>query len=355
MGEWLSPHRLCAGPRAHPDAARRRGAGGAGAHTRAVSFLRRGLLSRSRLPSVPRRHRRAVADAADRLCRADFARPRRAPRRRRLHRRHSVPRSAGAVLAHAASGGAGRRCSRRYLRPAVAAPAWTLSRGVDARALFRRRLSRRRVREQARLLHRHHDRRAEHRRLRAQECPRLVFRAARRRHGDAVDLRQPPAQPHRAGLARDPRPRDRRRSARHRHRELQAPRLRHLLRPCVARGSAVRLLSRLRFGRGVFPVPVDPVRRHDHHRRHGIAARRVARRLVRDAAAVPDRGAAHAIAARAELRRVAVRDRLFRLRRGHDPVSRFRAARAGRHLAPAAKLLSAVWPFKYRPVAGTRR
>ena len=47
---------------------------------------------------------------------------------------------------------------------------------------------------------------------------RLVFRAARRRRGDAADLRQPPAQPHRARLARDPRPRDRRRSARHRHR-----------------------------------------------------------------------------------------------------------------------------------------
>ena len=83
----------------------------------------------------------------------------------------------------------------------------------------------------------------------------------------------------------------------------------------VARGSAVRLLSRLRFGRGVFPVPVDPVRRHDHHRRHGLAARRAARRLVRDAVAIPDRGAAHAIAGRAELCRVAVRDELFRLRR----------------------------------------
>ena len=48
--------------------------------------------------------------------------------------------------------------------------------------------------------------------------------------------------------------------------------------------SAVRLLSRFRFGRGVLAVSIDPVRRDDHHRRHGIAAWRAARRLVRHAA-----------------------------------------------------------------------
>ena len=43
-----------------------------------VSFHRVAFCARSRLPGVPRLDRRAVADAAHRLCRADLARPCRA-------------------------------------------------------------------------------------------------------------------------------------------------------------------------------------------------------------------------------------------------------------------------------------
>ena len=65
-------------------------------------------------------------------------------------------------------------------------------------------------------------------------------------------------------------------------RALQAARVRYQLRDDVARRRAVRLLSRFCLGRGVFAVSVDPICRDDHHRRHGIAARRAARCRVRD-------------------------------------------------------------------------
>ena len=50
----------------------------------------------------------------------------------------------------------------------------------------------------------------------------------------------------------------------------------------------------------------------------------------------------HASAERAELRRRYFRGELRRLRRGDDPVPGLRAARARRHLAPAAELFSAL-------------
>ena len=93
-------------------------------------------------------------------------------------------------------------------------------------------------------------------------------------HCGAADLPQPAAQPHRKGLARDPRQRDRRGGARHRgcpHKLLA-----FVISSSMAAvsGCAVRLLSRFRVGRGVLAVPVDPVRRDDHRGRHGVAARR---------------------------------------------------------------------------------
>ena len=67
-GERLFPHRLRAGPRAHRRRGSKRVAVGCSSLALALlSFLRRAVPARSRLPGVPRRHRRAVADAADRL------------------------------------------------------------------------------------------------------------------------------------------------------------------------------------------------------------------------------------------------------------------------------------------------
>ena len=120
---------------------------------------------------------------------------------------------------------------------------------------------------------------------------------------------------HRARLARHPRPRDGGRGARHRRRRLQAARLRDQLGAHGGRRRAVRLLPRLRLGRGVLAVPDDPVRRDDHHRRHGLAARRAARRRVRHAVSLRDRGRPARAAGRAALCRHAVRRELRRLRR----------------------------------------
>ena len=82
---------------------------------------------------------------------------------------------------------------------------------------------------------------------------------------------------------------------------LQAARLRDLVRDGRGRGRAVRLLPRLRLGRGVLAVPLDPVCRDGHRRRHGLAARRAARRGVRHAVSLCDRGRADAAAECAEL------------------------------------------------------
>ena len=66
--------------------------------------------------------------------------------------------------------------------------------------------------------------------------------------------------------------------------------VRHLLVADRARRRAVRLLPRLRVGRGVLAVPVDPVRGDDHHRRHGLAAGRDPRRHFRHAVSLRHRG-----------------------------------------------------------------
>ena len=109
---------------------------------------------------------------------------------------------------------------------------------------------------QARLLDRHHDRSAEASAAsRSPTAALWYFILLAARGADAADLPQSAAQPHRPRLARDPRARDRRRSARHRHRRLQAARLRHQLGDHGGRRRAVRLLPRLRVGRGVLAVP----------------------------------------------------------------------------------------------------
>ena len=120
-----------------------------------LSVHRLALSARSRLPGVPRLDRRAVADAAHRLCRADLARPCRACSPPAPSPPAFCSRNSRAVLADAAGGGRDRDRARRRLRPAVAAAARALSRGQHAGAAFRRRLSRRRIRDQARLLDRH--------------------------------------------------------------------------------------------------------------------------------------------------------------------------------------------------------
>ena len=173
--------------------------------------------------------------------------------------------------------------ARRHLRTAVAAAARALSRGQHARAAFRRDLPRRRVR-----IARGFstgividppklggvaitDGRAWYFILLAAAAATLLI---------CLNLLRAP---HRPRLARDPLARDRRRGARHRHRRLQAARLRHQLGDHRGRRRAVRLLPRLRLGRGVLAVPHHPVSRHGHHRRHGLAARRAARRRFRHA------------------------------------------------------------------------
>src|ERR1019366_3173146 len=107
-------------------------------------------------------------------------------------------------------------------------------------------------------------------------------------------------------------------------------------------GSAVRLLPRFRVCRSFLVVLVDPVYRHDHHRRDGIAPRRLARCAVRDAVSVFDRSRSDEAAERAELCRRAVRGRLCVVRSRHDPVPGVGAAWACRHLAPLAKLFRVV-------------
>ena len=108
----LFPHRLRAGDRADADATGARQSGRLHRRAAGLSVHRLRVLSRSRLPGVPRLDRRAVADAAHRLCRTGFARPCRPAVGRRLHRRHPVPRVQRAVLGHAAGrGGQSARCS----------------------------------------------------------------------------------------------------------------------------------------------------------------------------------------------------------------------------------------------------
>ncbi len=101
-----------------------------------LSVHRLEFLSRSGHAGVSRLHRRAVADAADRLCRTDLARPCRPSLRRRLHRRHPVQGIQHADLADAARRRAGRRIARRDLRPAVAAAcAVSISRSRRSRCI----------------------------------------------------------------------------------------------------------------------------------------------------------------------------------------------------------------------------
>ena len=132
----LFPHRLCAGLRADRDAPGARQACRSSCLRLLLSADRLGVSSRSRLPGVSRLHRLAIADAADRLCRPDLARP------------------CGAACAGAFTAGIlfkefntpfwvtvpaaarGRRGARRHVRPAVASAARAISRGLDARAAF---------------------------------------------------------------------------------------------------------------------------------------------------------------------------------------------------------------------------
>ena len=143
-----------------------------------------------------------------------------------------------------------------HLRLAVAAPARALSRGQHAGAALRGDLSRRRIRDRRRGFSTGividpptlggvaiTDGRVWYFILLAAAAATLLL---------CVNLLR---SAQRAGLARDPRARDRRRSARHQHCRLQAPGLRHQFGDHGGGGRAVRLLPRLRLGRGVLAVP----------------------------------------------------------------------------------------------------
>ena len=71
--------------------------------------------------------------------------------------------------------------------------------------------------------------------------------------------------------------------ARHQRRARQALRIRCLFDAHRRGGLPVRLLPRLRLGGGLFALSDDPVRRDDHHRRHGLLARGGARHGIRGA------------------------------------------------------------------------
>ena len=150
--------------------------------------------------------------------------------RRRLHRRHPVPRSSTRrsgsrcrpprwSAACSASSSACRRC----------ACAGFISRSARSRCISSSSISAANTRPSAA------SRPASWSTRRASAAIKLTdgrvwyFVLLAAAAADAADLRQPAAQPHRPRLARDPRARDRRRSARHRHRALQAARLRHLV------------------------------------------------------------------------------------------------------------------------------
>jgi len=307
-----------------------------------LPFRRRPPGARPGQPGAARFARRNRPDAAHRLRRADLARPRGIARRRGLHDRDPVQGARRAVLADAARGGARRRRARGDLRAAEPAPARPVPRRLDAGAAFHRDLRRRRVRDQARLLDRHHRRSAAARRLGAGRAARLVFRAARRRRGDAALRGEPFALEDRARLARDPRPRGGGRRARHQRTPRQAVRVRRLLHHHGDRGVPVRLLPRIRVGRGVLALPDDRIRGDGDHRRHGLAPRRAARHGVRSALSLRHRRRDEPARARRAALVGGVRGELLRLRAGDDPVPRLRAAGPGGPVAARAGLVPAL-------------
>src|SRR4029077_12809894 len=159
---------------------------------------------------------------------------------------------------------------------------------------------------------------------------------------DPAPVRKHPARAQGPRLARDPGARNRRRSARHQHCRLQAPGLRHQFGDHGGGGRAVLLLPRLRPGRGVLAVPHHPVSGHGDHRRHGLAARCVARRDLRHHLFLyyPNRPAR--AAGGATLCQPAVRGELRRVRARDDPVPGLRTVGAGGHLASYPELFPVV-------------
>src|SRR5262249_1698142 len=105
---------------------------------------------------------------------------------------------------------------------------------------------------------------------------------------------------------------------------------------------AIRLLPRVRLGRGVLAVPHHPVPGDGDRRRHGIAAWSAARRRVRHPLSLRHRGRPARASRRPTPCRPPVRGELRRLRPGYDPVSDLRAARPCRHLASHPELFLAV-------------
>src|SRR5262249_4297699 len=80
-------------------------------------------------------------------------------------------------------------------------------------------------------------------------------------------------------------------------------------------------------------VPHHPVRGHDHHRWHGVAARRDTGSSVRHPVPLLDRGRPAGAARRPALRGRGLCRQLRGVRPRDDSLSRLRAARPRRHLA----------------------
>src|SRR5437667_9824 len=303
-----------------------------------AAALRLGLRARPREPGGLRGDRRPRAERAHGTRGPDLARPRRLPRRRRLH--HGRPRRARSRLAarDAAGDGARRRRARPRRRHAVAAAQGPLPGPGHTGHAPRRALRGRRDAGARRRQHGLHHPAAAPRRPRVQGHRGVVLRPRRARRPG------PPPRGESAALARrprvdgDPRPRRRRRVGRHRRRPLQALGLRLVERGHGARGRALRLPPRLRLGGGVRLLRRRRVHRHDHHRRPRLGPRRRAGGGLRDAAALRDR---RARGRRQPRRRAVLRvpRKIRRVRLAHGAVPALRAARTGRHLAPLPQLL----------------
>src|SRR3954471_8881412 len=104
----------------------------------------------------------------------------------------------------------------------------------------------------------------------------------------------------------------------------------------------LRLLPRVRFGRGLLAFSHHPVRRDGDHRRHGLDPRRAARRGLRGAFPLRYRGGHESDRASRPPFVAHLRGQLCGLRPGDDPVPRLRAAGPGRSVAPVPELAPAV-------------
>src|SRR5215468_7360221 len=328
------------------------GVGGVARAAGRIAISGLALPARSRQPGVPGLHRLARAHAACGVRGTGITGACGVAGSGRLHGWHSGQGAWSTVLDHAAGSSTGRKPARLAVRATLAAVARALPRGQHAGAALPRRLLRWGVRGKARVFDGDRHRSALDRRSCRHKCARMVLCAGPGRDRYALALTQSLAQRHRPSVGCDPGQRNRGGGARHRGRCPQALGVRPLLAHHRRGRGPLCLLPRLCIGGGLFTLPVDPVRGNDHHRRHGLAAGRVARRPLRHALSLRHRSRAWCVAGCAALRGSAVCRELHRVRPGDDPVSCAGATRSRRHLAAHRDLFRVV-AVQVPPAGGT--